>query len=1099
MTLFEDERTEAGFDPRAAERALRDQLQGARLVAEVDLWGEPFEAAKRVMAHAVRARTQASAGRRYPASTAVYLVGEGVRHYDGGFWDHLSVPGAEPQVLRPAWKDALHRLELDDFLWAFEEKARPYVTPILFHGGIPAHCAGDVFRVINDELRRGASDAVDLMAGWRTNPTRFERLDKPARRFLLRGGDAAIDLLDRLIDLVVAGSEGRDLGAADLGVPGYLVTAYLDLSDADRTGLRRRERTPRPQVVLDPWSGIGPTLVLPALANRDLGTRWTVLGGGAIRSFDVSLRASTSIELDPHGPWQVDLGDPDSGGRSFQFQGLAGLPVLTFDTGSGHLLRDQHRITQAEVDLVLHRGLVAQTRDGASLGRAESFPELSGGWSHFRTLRISAADLGTIELVPRDEQSTIRGGRITVHGGVERPRLVDLPVSGVSGTDGRPVFAAVPDLWVPVADGVTVVVVVNGVRSERPANTLTQPDGSHSLASLIPSGSVAAVELSVRGQLGGDLRDAGFLVVPGLTVERPSWPLGPAETTTMEVSVDPGVILGATGASTAAVDVEPGTESVAVVVHGQASRIDLRVEVPRVQWVATAASSRGVLGGAPVTLSPEDLADGMRLAVRTGQECVVRLDLVGGGGTLQQLGPVTTGPDGRWSFDLRALSDTVRLADRPELALRLDVDGQVHPIGSVVARYVISELAVESLVDADAGVTLLILRFAENRWFARRELRLWSTTRPWEPPVRFAIPDDVRSEFEVFAGAEVLPGEYLAEIDVVDDWVPARRPQDGPDARRVVIGSESDRAVHLRTLDPAAGTDALELILENSPRLGRLPDDAVASSSGELLDAFTSFLVPPTKRTLGDRRYQRLRELLLQTPDLLARAVPEHLARPGRDEIDAARLSIALACDAFDCPFEEATDSERRRLYRSAPILAAAADSWTADRDAADRWADQFGWDPTGGLPEEGVGIDDLVVLMNKSPHSLHAIREALEIDDTRPLTESGFRAAMFSWLASSFLEEHRPTRQWQGAYGRLNDARIRLDGRVRPYLEALTPSGKVAGGARFPADVLAAALHLIRFGGERDAATVALWKAYVIAPALVERSILLAIALNRS
>ena len=42
-------------------------------------------------------------------------------------------------------------------------------------------------------------------------------------------------------------------------------------------------------------------------------------------------------------------------------------------------------------------------------------------------------------------------------------------------------------------------------------------------------------------------------------------------------------------------------------------------------------------------------------------------------------------------------------------------------------------------------------------------------------------------------------------------------------------------------------------------------------------------------------------------------------------------------------------------------------------------------------------------------------------------------------------------------------------------------------------------AFHMIRFGGERDAATLALWKAHPIAPALVERSILLAIAINRS
>ena len=1089
----------ARFDPRETERLLRRQMSGVRLVSEVDLWGEPFEAAKAVIEYTVQSRSQTSAGRHFPASTVIYLVGEGVRNYDGGFWDRLSVPGAEPQVLRPAWREAIDVLGLDDFLWAFEETARPYVTPILFHGGIPAHCARDVFDLIIRELRRGAFDAIDLIAGWRSQPTRFDRLDKPARRFLMRGGDAAVDLLDRLIELVVSDSEGRDNDPHEIGVPAYLVKAFQDMADRDRAVDHRRERVPRPLVVLDPWSGVGPTLVLPALADRALGRRWTVLGGGVIRSFDVSLRVSTSIELDAHGPWEVDLGDADRDGRSFQFQGLTGLPALAFDTGNGRLLRDQHRITRDEIYLVLHRGLLARTPEGTALGQSDEFPELSGAWSHFRTLRIPTAGVNMIELVARDQQSKIRPGRITVHGGFDRPSLEGTPVPGVTGADGRPVYAVLPELRLPVSEGARVNLTVNGLRAERSADPLAQHRGVYSLEGLVPSGSLASVDLSVRGHLGGDLRDTGFVVVPGLVVEGPPSPLGPSETASLSVSTDPGMTVGNSGRAVATIEVDPGTESVAVCVQDATKQLDLRVAVPRVQWTATGSRGTGVLGGTAVTLSPDDLADGIRLLVRAGQASELRLDLVGGDGVLQQVGPVKSGPDGRWSFDLMTFADTVRAADRPELHLQLNVDGQAHPIGSVVTRYVISELSLESLVDADAGETLLVVHFQENRPFSRRELRLWSTSRPWSAPVRFAISDDCRGDIELLAGPEVLPGVYLAEVAVADDWIPATRPVGDHDARRVSVGSDADHAAHLQSLDSDEGRGALELIMEKSPRVGPLSDEAVVAVGGELITAFTSVLDPPTKRTFTEHRFRQLKELLFQVPDLLARAVPDFLADSRRDETDAAQLSIALACDAFDCPLENATDAERRRLYRSAPILAAAADSWISNTNAADRWADHFGWDPRGAPPESGEGIDSLVVLMNRSAADLQAIREILEIDEIRLLTATGLQAAMFSWLVSSYLDGFRLTREWQGAYGRLNDTRLRRDDRFTGYLDALTPSGKAPGAARFPADLQAAAFHMIRFGGERDAATLALWKAHPIAPALVERSILLAIAINRS
>ncbi|MFN8017148.1 MAG: hypothetical protein U0P45_03400 [Acidimicrobiales bacterium] len=1084
-----------------AEHELRKLLRGARLVSEVDLLGEPFEVATQVLVSAIQLGQSHLLGNRYPASTVIYLVGQGVRNYDGGYWGRFSLHGVDEDDLRRAWERALNLLGLDDFLWAVDNPTRRYVTPILFHGGIPAYCAPDVFDVLEDELRRGAGDAVDVVAGWRAHPTRFERLDKPAQRFLLGGGEAAIDLLDRLIEMVLADVEGQKLDPYELGLPAYLVEAFLLLPDEHRRRGIRRQRVPRPEVVLDPWSGLGPSLSLPVLPAEAAAQRWTVLGGETIRTFPGSQRSALEVELGPPGPWQVDLGDVDVGGRSFQFQGLLTVPALLFDPASGKLLRDQHLLSLDHVLVVCHRTLAVSADEGGErLGDPDQFPPLSGDWSAYRVLSVPTAGRSRLVVSSTSAESgRSQIARIVVRSSGARPRVAGDIVAGVATHDGREVYDAVPALsMVDATDRSVVEVTVGGKRRSAPVRSLPQGARGYSLGTFLPADQVAAVELLVRGHLGGDLRDAGFAVAPGLQVTRPERPLGPTEAASLAVQTAPGISVDAGGSASDRIEVPAGADGVDLrLTDLYGGVLDVRVSLPRVRWTVTnKGRAAGMLGNTPLSFTPEDIVAGTRLAVRVGAPVALSLVLEASGEVLHQLGPFETGADGRWSFEIGELADSVRHADRPRLDLALRVDGERHAIGAITTRYEVTDLAIESIVAADEGVTLLEVRFSENRHFGGRELRLWPETRPWAEPSIFSIPNDATECIELLAGEDVVPGWYLAELTLADDWAEPERPLSDEGVPRVRIGQWEDEQRYARSLDPGVGLHALELLLRGSPLTRPLDDEVVATVTHELLLVLGDLLHQPGKAMLSDRTYLAVREMLFTDPDGLAKEIPSFLG--GRD-LDADwidKVSIALLTDAFDCPFVEASDRDRAVVFRTAPMLGAAADSWRSAPEAADRWEHQTGWRPGGDLPFVGQHVDDAFIRMN--PERIATLRMGLEIEDYRPLSPGGYQAAVLQWLERSFPDGHRPAINWQNAYGSLNDKRLRQDRTAAHLLDQILPL-KGYQVCRFPADVLAAAFQLLRIRGSRDQATVALWRAIPIAPLLVQRSVLLAIAYYRS
>ena len=129
-------------------------------------------------------------------------------------------------------------------------------------------------------------------------------------------------------------------------------------------------------------------------------------------------------------------------------------------------------------------------------------------------------------------------------------------------------------------------------------------------------------------------------------------------------------------------------------------------------------------------------------------------------------------------FDLRTLRDALRelVGPRSLVEVHLEVEREGGVIGLPLLRITRHPVL--------GGLALTRERVGEERrlravWqpaerLARRELRLWSRTRPWEDPVVLGIPDDAAGEacWQV-PSAAVPPGLYSAELVVAEQWADA--------------------------------------------------------------------------------------------------------------------------------------------------------------------------------------------------------------------------------------------------------------------------------------------------------------------------------------
>lgn len=1101
--------------PYALNHELADGLRGTRLVLELGVDESRYQLiARSVESMARRGYRPAELCAQYPALYVAYLVFTGVfRYVSGTFWSDVH-PNLTGQNLEPGgeFRRALRSLQLETFDQLVEqEKAQPWVTRILAHGGIPKSCLRPFLELLNREIGAGAVDATELLASWRVNNARLTVLHQPTRRFLLYGGQPAVDLLDRCIELLRERRDGAATPSAqESGLPQYVVDEVAGLAP-DQVRRARTSRglgVPRPVVRLDPYSGLGPTILLPAVSTDLAGGSWRVDTGVHLGRYEASALTDTPVRLSPARSYSVEFVSYDDERRLFTFEALGRLPVLLLDPSTERLLRDPSVLAADEAWVLSPPGIeLGARKPGGSerlkLREVQELPGPAGPWSGWSLRHVDLEGVGSLELIRQDTVVA----RIPVTRPRERPALVGPLIDGVSTVAGSPVYSAAPRIEIPAIAGVEEASWQIRVHRHDERVTWTV-EGGHGLPVLLEEGlgdDVVVASVRVRGPLGFDLRE-DFAVVPGLEVKRPTHVIRP-EHDAVTISAR---------AATAAIDPaalgewchqpidDTATFGLLTLRPKARASLELRVSVARLLWALVHDGKPAVRPAAMVVrVGSEEFDDQLSdlLVVNSGVSGTqLELELRAGSERLLSLGPVTAASrEGRWSFDLGPFTDPIRRSSEGLLEFWLQVNGWPVRVADVVAKIKVSHVQAHTRI---AGEFIeAVVSFEEERDVKRRIARLWSEHRPWDRPLEAPIADGEHAAR--FGGYGVLaPGPYLAEVAIADSWARPTRPLDGgPAARTVTIGSREEITAHLEVLDPADPLTHMTWALSGHEGPPPPSDDVLLSAAAEISSA-TSYALIATPR--GDRSpaaFRRAAALLCSSDRVLCAG----LVDASEDELvelaAMARMSVRLL-EVLDPTSEELDPGGMSALWRASPPVAACLDvPWAGYEGAQARCETFLGWVKDDGPPPAAGGqVSQLE--MTLPAQVLQDLRRELGLQPAGLLDPAELQSATFEWLlaqAQSDDGDDGSPRDWYYRWRRLLRSPVPANIRdsLATYLAARLPAAGSFEWGALPAVTLMAAAHLTTRMRFASLGVSALDEALQFAPRLVTHDLVLSIVLR--
>lgn len=408
------------------ENRLAPQLRKVELVGEIPVTKEELEDISLHFRHLFHNRSEQTVleyiGRHFPATFMVFMVGQGIRGYNGGdFW--------------PAYEQALNQsINHSDFGRLFEkllgrfakpqfhdlqEKSMRYVSPILAHGGIPVYCLKDFFSniVLNCAIRPQlfALEGEELVEEVLKHISYTANTDKPVLYFLEYGGRTAANLLDRSRKMLLTWQQNKTiLSAEEAGLPAHLTQYFAEWAreNAGFTVEREssRNRLKRPQLSLDPW-GLGIFLFLPsqpvsALNMSDL--YWKVDAG----DYQEQIKVRTQRKGDQLETREITLRLNEvsenirvrfsQGENEFEWKISGYSPdqlILAFDPLTGQV---QNHILARETWLMYpnHFSLSILAGEGNLL---EELPDLPGEWSKFRLECWDLSYTSRLELIQNEK------------------------------------------------------------------------------------------------------------------------------------------------------------------------------------------------------------------------------------------------------------------------------------------------------------------------------------------------------------------------------------------------------------------------------------------------------------------------------------------------------------------------------------------------------------------------------------------------------------------------------------------------------------------------------------------------------------------------
>lgn len=734
--------------------------------------------------------------KRYPALTIAILTGHAALAYDhGAYWDgffsELGIPRDQnfESALRQHLVPLLKKFKLARF--PDLENQNQYVMILAMHSGIPVYCLGDLLQMIDNHLVQGREPNGTALLEWLEEPGKQYRsgsLDVPVRNFLRYGGEVAVDIVDRIIDVVDSAVADPSILTADLrtettGLPTILLDRLLEeLREhpfgwkGRRVGGGRVQRRPELSYSVED-DQIFVSVPYPRSSPE---SPWRISFDGSVQ--EVHSERGWGVVDDNHPPTLVPVPEPvreillwhEASDASFTLRVVSPSdPLLIFAEDGSWIPRRDALKDGAWVIHPSNASLFDPQTDEAITARNDSGSP--AGWRGWISSYIDLAPVGALQL-RRNGQAL--GTTHNVRKGAPTFEFSE-PVAGCRTADGRSVYAERPLVILPPSGSKQSTSWQ--VRARRVGTSEWLADdrwlSEENETEVDPfddadPGLLGLFEIVVSGPIGSDERAVVF-IAEGLSIAfdtelRTPCPGGlkPSSATidsSTRLRASDEKIDFSVGQLERGVDLRSGEESAQIVIHPPHVQVRYGLHGKHASWRTTAE-----------TCSPAELADDRFVAVRLPAQLSTDFVLVDGGGQVIQVEKPRSRPGGIHEASTAKFFDSANNAG----------------IGSIVARITGQNSTVDVPVlmvrppQLCSGIEVIgqSLKFSGLVDANDLAVHIWRATAPWLPPVSLELVGETLDLPAELVGC----GELRCQVYIDDPWVTIEAPA-RPDSSAISV------------------------------------------------------------------------------------------------------------------------------------------------------------------------------------------------------------------------------------------------------------------------------------------------------------------------
>jgi hypothetical protein len=711
-----------------------------------------------------------------PAVFVLVLTSIGAQLGNGGeLWEPImreredglrlvGIDGANTNKFGEQFRLSLQALGLPTFSHL---QRRRNLGPILLHAGIPIQSSEEVWRKIVEFVRNGVFSGREIVQDLRGDSSQIRYFKKPAQSFVLESGAFAVDLIQRMVNVVLSTMEDPEISADVLSSRHGLQPGMVkELVRANAESTNLRYSVPSANIYLDIDSGMGPYCALPPIRENHSDYLWSVAG----RTFNTSRFDSRPVQLEPLPTWSVEVMTRGRRIRARKFNSLAPDGGWLFvEVGQQlRLLQNSGDIEEGFYFVLVHRNQsvrVAQGEEVVGATVADS-AGLGNKWSNYLLYEIDLEGATHLVIESADGSET----KIDVSPMPSRPELVGVVCDSIREVGGNRVFASPPRITFSgrhseLTQFQLSIRTPNGDWAQDSLSALAVIDGELVLDSIV-EWITGEYRIDITGPLGSGLSEKFVVMLDGR--------LEVKDRLFLPEEVVPAVL---------SYKKRPNSEPTFIKAEFPAFKdrqflkstddsVIVELRIPRI------AFDFGGVGFPPdfsqsilKVMATEDLLElrEQQLQVRTGRPTELELVMKEQSGEVFHRQPLlTSGPTGYGAIETAALLDSIRIRGAKETLVELQSDFEVK----------LSILKVQQKLEVQIINTTYQLGGYETAGFLHVGVRIkdnspdsfvcvQSCERVWEPPQFFPIPPRFAdSDISLVSCSGIFPGKYSVGIAV---------------------------------------------------------------------------------------------------------------------------------------------------------------------------------------------------------------------------------------------------------------------------------------------------------------------------------------------